>query len=154
MEQELRRAHVGVFKIAGTAFESRGVDSRPEVHRRFPAEVILHVRSEGHPDVTGPSAPSATRAEEEPVLVARERRSEVRGRTVDGGSQAHGRAPRTARVRTGALRDPDVEEALGAREPGRLEAKYRLSPSLERTACWSLKPGLLMAGPTLMGSDQ
>src|SRR5207247_10822153 len=40
------------------------------------------------------------------------------------------------------------------RAPGRFEATYRLSPSLERTACWSLKPGVFMAGPSLTGADQ
>src|SRR5438034_6752595 len=55
----------------------------------------------------------------------------------------HGQlASAQARWETQMSRRPWVPRA-----PGRFEAKYRLSPSLERTACWSLKPGVLMAGP-------
>src|SRR2546430_12406120 len=46
-------AYVTVLEVGGTAFEPRGVHSGPEVHRRVPGEVVMHVLPGRNPNGIG-----------------------------------------------------------------------------------------------------
>jgi hypothetical protein len=50
-EEKLGNPTSSVLEVVGGGIERRGVDSRAEVHRRLPTEVVLGVSAPGNPDI-------------------------------------------------------------------------------------------------------
>jgi hypothetical protein len=50
-EEEEGNPTSSVLEVVGGGIERRGVDSRAEVHRRLPTEVVLGVSAPGNPDI-------------------------------------------------------------------------------------------------------
>src|SRR5256714_11184091 len=74
VEKQLCSSAVVVLEIAGAAFEARGVHAGSKIDRRLPREVVMHVRSPGGPDIARSHSPGMRRKEEQPMLIARQRR--------------------------------------------------------------------------------
>ena len=104
-EKEIGNPDVVVLKVSRTEIAKCAVDTRAEVHRWLPAEVVARMGTPGHPDVEAAGTSWTGRREKQKVPIARESRRAFVEARIDVRSQIQGFAPGV--VPRGAPRDPE-----------------------------------------------
>ena len=118
-EKQCRDPEVVVLEVTGAEVTRSAVDTRPEVHRRLPPEVVVCVGAPRHPDVESAHSARTIAREEEQVAVPGERRRTLVERAVDHRAQVLGGPPRVA----WDCARRDTQRSSPPNGPGRLEAK-------------------------------